>query len=88
MRKIYELLRIVKETQKPGSTRADDHDAHIYMGNMYLSLGHTKRAEAEFEAALALRPSEQIRKHLAMIRNGWGLKAPSTGQPSLSSRAA
>ncbi len=89
MRKIYDLLKTVKQTQLPGATRADDHDAHVYMGNMYLSLGHTKRAETEFAAAYELRPSAQIYQQLAAIRNGTATTKPSTtGLRSFSSRAA
>ena len=85
MRKIYELIRTVKQTQL--RTRADDHDAHVYMANMYLSLGHTERAEAEFKAAYDLRPTPQVRAQLDAIRKHNATR-PSAGLRAYFSSAA
>jgi cytochrome c-type biogenesis protein CcmH/NrfG len=68
MRKLYELLPWRKTAQRPATQRADDHSAHLYLGNMYLALGHTDQAEAEYRQAHALCPSEESETQLAAIR--------------------
>ena len=73
---LRQLVQNVRETQKPGS-RADDHDAHVYLGNMYLAMGLRPRAIQEFETAYHLRPSEGIRRHIQNLRSGNGTQPSS-----------
>ena len=68
MRTLYNLLPWRKPDQQALANAADDHGTHLYLGNMYLALGHTAQAEAEYARAHALRRSEQTGKQLAAIR--------------------
>ena len=67
MRRLSRFFRWQK-TLQPSATKHDDYSARMYLGNMYLALGHTARAEAEYARAHALSPSEETTKRLEAIR--------------------
>jgi hypothetical protein len=46
----------------------EDHVAHMYLGNMFLSLGDYTRAEAEYSRAHAVFPSNESKRQLALIQ--------------------
>jgi cytochrome c-type biogenesis protein CcmH/NrfG len=88
MRKLYQLLPWRKTAQPPATEQADDQAAHIYLGNMYLALGHTDQAEAEYRRAQALCPSDESEKQLAAIRKRRAEQNLSTDTRAPSCRAA
>jgi Flp pilus assembly protein TadD len=88
MRKLYELLPWRKTAQRPATEQVDDHAAHIYLGNMYLALGHTDQAEAEYRQAQALAPSDESEKQLAAIRKRRAEQSLSADTRASSCRAA
>jgi Flp pilus assembly protein TadD len=68
MRKLSEFLARRKTAQLPAIDNSADHDAHMYLGNMYLALGQTAQAETEFSRAQTFSPSEESKKQLAVAR--------------------
>ena len=46
----------------------EDHIAHMYLGNMFLSVGKYAEAEAEYSRAHAVFPSDECKRQLALIQ--------------------
>lgn len=57
-----------RKSQTPALPSQEDHDAHIYMGNMYLSLGQYAQAEAEYLRAHAASPSDESKNQLRLVQ--------------------
>jgi len=68
MRKLSEFLARRKTDELPAIDNSADHDAHMYLGNMYLALEQTAQAETAFSRAQALSLSEESKKQLAVAR--------------------
>jgi uncharacterized protein HemY len=77
-----------KTAQGPATEHTDDHSAHIYLGHMYLALGHTAQAEVEYRRAHSLFPSEESEKQLAAIWKSRTEQEYSTDKRIPSCRAA
>jgi tetratricopeptide (TPR) repeat protein len=67
MRKLSEFL-LRRKADQPTGPQSEDYHAHMYLGNMYLSLGDLTQAEAEYSRAHALSPSEESRTALGAIQ--------------------
>lgn len=57
-----ETAQLVKAKQD------ENYHGHIYLGNMYMAMGHLDKAESEFSQAQALRFSGEIQSKLTDIR--------------------
>ena len=88
MTKLTRFLPWRKTLQRAQETRQEDHYAHLYLGNLYMSLGDTAQAEAEYSRAYALIPSEEVRKQLAVIRKRRTEQSHSASRSSTARRAA
>jgi tetratricopeptide (TPR) repeat protein len=88
MTKLTRFLPWRKTVQRSQDTRQEDHYAHLYLGNLYMSLGDTAQAEAEYSRAYALIPSEEVRRQLALIRKRRTEQSQSANRPFTARRAA
>ena len=88
MTRLNRFLPWRKTAQRSQDTRQENHYAHLYLGNLYVSLGDTAQAEAEYSRAYALIPSEEVRKQLALIRKRRAEQSQSTNRSFAARRAA
>lgn len=64
-----EILSRQETAQLVKAKQDENYHGHIYLGNMYMALGHLDKAESEFSRAQALRFSADVQSKLIDIRH-------------------
>ena len=64
-----EVLSRQETAQLVKAKQDENYHGYIYLGNMYMALGHLDKAESEFSRAQALRFSVDVQSKLTDIRN-------------------